>query len=78
MKNKKTLNPRLSISKSKKTQNPIINNYKPIKIDRVKKLEKPSLNKYGTCSNFKDLNSPFNFSMKLKKFKKFKLKKRKK
>ena len=65
MKNKKTLNPRLSISKSKKPQNPIINNYKPIKNDRLKKLEKPSLNKYGTCSNFKDLNSPFNFSMKL-------------
>ena len=40
MKNKKTLNPRLSISKSKKTQNPIINNYKPIKIDRVKKMRK--------------------------------------
>ena len=65
MKCKKTINPRLSISKSKKPQNPILNNFKPLKIDRVKKLDKPSLKKYGTCSNFNDLNSPFNFSMKL-------------
>lgn len=65
MKNKKNLNSRLSISKSKKSQNRILCNYQPLKIENAKKIDKPSFKKHGTYSNLNNLNSPFNFSMKL-------------